>query len=396
MILCVRIPAPALVAAWRKHPELRRRPLVLGGFARERGAVQAASAEARAAGVTQGMALSQAEQCCPDAVFMPVDQEAAAAVHRKLLSTLYAFSPQVEAGDLDGYAFIQLDGLALTWPDRRRLLEAIAARLASALDVVPAIGVGINPFVSRVAASRAEPGAPVVVEPAATATYLAPLSIEALQLEDDVREYLELLGVRTVRALTRISRPAFRRQFGVKALPGYDLACGIDPRPLSSWRPPARIEESMPLDPPVEDAQALQFIARALTDRMGDVLRAQGLGTRLVLVRLDQDAAPCLQITARFTYPLTAASDLFDRIRPRLLRARITSPLQRITLLALQLEPAYVRQPGLLVRRDGFRESLADAVLRLQEEYHPGLVQRVSVNCEVAPVPDKRIQWRSA
>src|SRR5205807_302614 len=67
MILCVRIPTPAVVAAWRSHPELRGRPLVLGGLAHERGSVQAASAEARAMGVVEGMALSQAEQCCPEA-----------------------------------------------------------------------------------------------------------------------------------------------------------------------------------------------------------------------------------------------------------------------------------------------------------------------------------------
>lgn len=395
MILCVRIPAPALVAAWRSRPGLRGRPLVLGGFAHERGSVQAASAEAAAAGVVEGMALSQAEQCCPDAVFMPVDQEAAATIQRILLSTLYAFTPEVST-DAAGYAFIRLDGLALSWPDRRRLLASVSQRVASGLDVVPAIGLGVNLFVSKLAAGRADPGKPVVVEPVATATYLASLPIDVLPLEDDVREYLEVLGMRTIGALTSISRPAFRRQFGVKALRSYDLACGSDARPLTTWRPPARIEEGMPLDPPVDDTQALQFIARALTDRVSDALRGQGLGTRLVLIRLDQEDASPIQLRARFTYPLTAASDLFDGIRPRLLRARITAPLERITLLARQLGPAYVRQPGLLVRRDGFRESLADAVLRLQEEFRPDLVQRAAVLTGVASLPGKRIRWRPA
>jgi DNA polymerase-4 len=357
--------------------------------------VQAASAEARANGVVEGMALSQAEQCCPEAVFLPVDREAAAAVQRVLLSTLYALTPEVST-DAEGLAFIQLDGMALSWPDRRRLVEAITQRIASALDVVPEIGLGVNLFVSKLAAVSACPGKPVVVEPMDTVTFLKPQSIDALPLEDDVREYLGLLGIRTVGALTSISRTAFRRQFGVKAMPAYDMACGNDARPLTPWRPPARIEAGMPLDPPVDDTQALQFVARALTDRISEGLRAQGLGTRLVLIRLDQVDASPIQVSARFTYPLTAASDLFDRIRPRVLRARITAPLERITLLARRLGPAHVRQPGLLVRRDGFRESLADAVLRLQEEFRPDLVQRAGLAMGVAPLPGKRIRWRPA
>jgi len=48
------------------------------------------------------------------------------------------------------------------------------------------------------------------------------------------------------------------------------------------------------------------------------------------------------------------------------------------------------------VRRDGFRESLADAVLRLQEEFRPDLVQRATLLTGVAPLPGKRIRWQPA
>src|SRR5207253_10378741 len=92
---------------------------------------------------------------------------------------------------------------------------------------------------------------------------------------------------------TSISRTAFRGQFGVKALPAYDLACGSDTRRLTPWQPPARIEADMPLDPPVDDTQALQFVARPLTDLISEALRAQGLGRPPVVMRLDQvDALP--------------------------------------------------------------------------------------------------------
>jgi len=396
MICWVRTPHPSLVAAWLKAPALRGRSLVIGGLAHERASVTTASAEARGQGVVEGMSLNQAQQFSPDAIFQPVDEEATARVRQSLLSTLHHFTPDVAAGEDPGCAFLRLDRLALRWPDRSRLLAAISRAVEAVIDVTPAIGVASSIFVSKVAAAHATCNAPVIVDHDRTRAYLARFPIEILPLDDDLREYLELLGLKTIGRLQAISRPAFRRQFGVKALEVYDLALGDDRRRLRPWRPAVRIEESEPLDPPVDNTEALQFIARALAERVSASLVAQGLGTRALRIRLIQESGSPLSIEVRFAYPMTTAGELFDGIRPRLLRASIVAPLERITLRAGRLEPAYVRQPGLLIRRDGFKESIADAVARLQEEYGPSLVQRAEVRTDAAPLPDHRIRWKPA
>jgi len=395
-ICCVRTPHPSLVAAWLQTPALRSRPLILGGLAHERGSVTTASAEARAQGVVEGMSLNQAQQFAPDAVFQPVDEEATARVRQSLLSILHRITPDVAPGQDPGCAFLQLDRLALRWPDRSQLLAAITRAVDGAIRVTPAIGVASSMFVSEVAAERATAGAPVIVEPEKTRAFLARLPIDLLPLDDDLREYLELLGLKTIGRLQAISRPAFRRQFGLKALDIYDLALGNDRRRLRPWRPAVRIEASEPLEPPVDNTQALQFIARALAERVSASLLSQGLGTRAVRIALDQESAPVLLIETRFAYPVTTAAELFDGIRPRLLRVSIIAPLERITLRAGRLEPAYIRQPGLLIRRDGFQESIADAVARLQEEYGSSVVQRAEVRSDTAPLPDHRILWKPA
>ncbi len=395
-ICCVRTPHPSLLAAWLQTPAWRGRPLVLGGLAHERGGVVAASAEARAQGVMEGMTLNQAQQFAAEAVFQPVDEEATARVRQSLLSTLHRFTPDVAAGEDPGCAFLRLDRLALRWPDRSQLLAAISRAIDAAIHVKPTIGVASSMFVSKLAAAHATAGVPVIVEPEKTRAYLARYPIDVLPLEDDLREYLELLGLKTIGRLQTISRPAFRRQFGPKALEVYDLALGDDRRRLRPWRPDVRIEESEPLDPPVDNTEALQFIARALAERVSTSLLAQGLGTRAIRIKLDQEATPPIGIEVRFAYPMTTAAELFDGIRPRLLRTSIIAPLERITLRAGRLEPAYIRQPGLLIRRDGFRESIADAVARLQEEYGSSVVQRAEVRSDAAPLPDHRILWKPA
>jgi len=396
MICCVRTPHPSLVAAWLKEPALRGRSLVIGGLAHERASVTTASAEARAQGVVEGMSLNQAQQFSPDAIFQPVDEEAIARVRQSLLSTLHHFTPDVAAGEDPGCGFLRLDRLTLRWPDRSRLLAAISRAVEAVIRETPAIGVASSMFVSKVAAAHATCNAPVIVDHDRTRAYLARYPIEILPLDDDLREYLQLLGLKTIGRLQAISRPAFRRQFGVKALEVYDLALGDDRRRLRPWRPAVRIEESEPLDPPVDNTEALQFIARALAERVSASLLAQGLGTRALRITLTQESASPLPIEVRFAYPMTTAGELFDGIRPRLLRASIVAPLERITLRAGRLEAAYVRQPGLLIRRDGFKESIADAVARLQEEYGSSLIQRVEVHADAAPLVDHRILWKPA
>ena len=393
---CVRTPHPSLLAAWLQTPAWRGRPLVLGGLAHERGAVAAFSTEARAQGVTEGMSLNQAQQFAPDAIFQPIDEEATARIRQSFLATLHRFTPDLAAAVDPGCAFLRLDRLTLRWPDRARLLAAISRTIDEAIGVAPSIGVGSSMFVSEVAAKHASPGTPVVVEPEQTRAYLARFPIDTLLLDDDMREYLELLGVRTIGRLQTISRPAFRRQFGTRALEVHDLAMGIDRRRLQPWRPPVRIEACEPLEPPVDNTQAVQFIARALAEQVSASLLAQGLGTRAVRIVLNQESAPVLAVAVRYAYPVTTAVELFDGIRPRLLRAAISAPLERITLRAGRLEPAYIRQPGLLIRRDGFKESIADAVGRLQEEYGSSVVQRAEVRSDAAPLPDHRILWKPA
>jgi DNA polymerase IV len=395
-ICCVRTPHPSLVAAWLTAPALRGHPLILGGLAHERGHVIAASIEARTQGVVGGMSLGQAQRLAPDAVFQPVDEQTTARVRQAVLTALHRLTPDLSDGDDPGYAFLRLDGMTLRWPDRSRLLTAIARAIHDAIHVTPALGVATSVFTSKVAADHASAGAPVVVEVERTCDYLAGFSIDVLPLEDDLREYLVLLGIRTIGAMQTISRAAFRRQFGVKALVVYDLACGDDRRRLRRWRPLNRIAASEPLEPPIDNTEALQFIARALAERVSTMLLAQGLGTRVVRITLSQESLPPVQVEARFAYPVSTTSELFDGIRPRLLRASIAAPLERIGLQAARLEPAYIRQPGLLLRRDGFQESIADAVSRLQEEFGATLIQRAELRDGAAPLPDHRILWKPA
>src|SRR4051794_39065578 len=99
------------------RPELRGRPLVIGGAPEERRLVVECSPEAEKEGVRRGMALREARARCREAIFL----EAHPALHResaeRMLDALDLVSPLVEESAL-GCAYVGLDGLTAGETDR--------------------------------------------------------------------------------------------------------------------------------------------------------------------------------------------------------------------------------------------------------------------------------------
>ncbi len=118
-------------------PDLRGRPLIVGGSPDGRGVVAAASYEARKYGVTSAMPSSQARRRCPDAIFLRPRMKRYAEVSRQIFAILREYSPLVEALSIDE-AFVDVTGsLRLFGPAQRigrDIKRAARALLEERLD----------------------------------------------------------------------------------------------------------------------------------------------------------------------------------------------------------------------------------------------------------------------
>ncbi|MFN8556816.1 MAG: hypothetical protein U0531_05510 [Dehalococcoidia bacterium] len=109
-VACARIPRFPLAVEALARPELRGRPVVLGGAPEERQAVVECSPEAERAGVLPGMSLREARSRCPDALFLESYPAVYADLFERMLDALERVSPIVEGPSL-GCAFLDLTGL---------------------------------------------------------------------------------------------------------------------------------------------------------------------------------------------------------------------------------------------------------------------------------------------
>lgn len=139
----------------RRRPELRGRPVVVGGNGdptRPRQVVMCASYEARAYGLRAGMPLVQAVRRCPDAVFLPNDAPAYQAASDEVMTMLRGFPVDVEVLGWDE-AFLgarSVDPVGLAKGIRRGVLDVTGLPCS--------IGVGDTKEQAKAAVAFAKPG----------------------------------------------------------------------------------------------------------------------------------------------------------------------------------------------------------------------------------------------
>src|SRR5262249_28604099 len=93
----------------RDRPELRGKPVIVGGSAAGRGVVCAASYEARKFGVHSAMPAVTAQRLCPSGIFLPVRMDYYVRIARQIREIFFAFTPLVEPLSLDE-AFLDVRG----------------------------------------------------------------------------------------------------------------------------------------------------------------------------------------------------------------------------------------------------------------------------------------------
>src|SRR5262245_60670000 len=85
----------------RDHPELRGKPVVVGGDPDKRGVVAAASYEARAFGIRSAMSMAKAVRLCSSLVIVHPDFARYRAVSQQVFAIFRSVTPLVEPLSLD-------------------------------------------------------------------------------------------------------------------------------------------------------------------------------------------------------------------------------------------------------------------------------------------------------
>ena len=342
-----------------RRPDLYGTPVIVGRWDEH---VVAASDEAQAFGVLAGMALRQAEHLCPQATFVLPDEEAVVRIRELVSSALYDLAPTVEVRD-EGIAWLDLRGVV----NPGQSIRAARHRLLKAIGREPRLGLAPGPFSARLAAARARPGR--LMRIADAREFLAPLPSRELPLDAEQRERLDLLGLRTLGAVAAIGLRELESQLGRDGRHAVLLARGLEPDQLEPWRPPLFTSAHRQFGEPVEDREALLFVARALCGDLADELGLRGAGAKHVRVRLVFESTQTEKRESIVRHPLSSTAELFGLVRSWIKEWKPRAPIAELWIELPVLEAAGRRQLRLWAGGDGSSEEVLAALERIQERF---------------------------
>lgn len=305
-----------------RRPELRGRPVVVGGSGR-RGVVAAASYEARSYGVHSAMPSAVARRRCPDAVFLSGDHPHYSDVSARLMALFRDVTPLVEPLSLDE-AFLDVTGARRRLGPAEGIAHEIRAAVRDAEGLSCSIGVAPNKFLAKLATSSAKPRAgrsgPIegsgvhVVAAGHELEFLHPLPVRALWgVGPSTHEKLLRLGIVTVGDLAAVPVSTLASAIGDRAAEHlHALSIGRDDRPVEPERDPKSISQETTFAVDRHDLDELREDLVAQAHAVAGRLRSASLRARTVQLKVRYADFSTVTRSATLPDPTDRGTELVD------------------------------------------------------------------------------------
>jgi len=163
----------------RDRPELRGRPVAVGGRPESRGVVAAASYEARTFGVRSAIPMARAVRLCPELVVVSPDFSKYRSVSQQVFAIYRSITPLVEPLSLDE-AYLDVTDNAWNEPLGMTVATRIKGMIKETTGLTASAGVAPNKFLAKIASAWRKPDGLTVIAPERVESFLQQLPVDAL------------------------------------------------------------------------------------------------------------------------------------------------------------------------------------------------------------------------
>lgn len=270
----------------RDKPELKGKPVVVGGDPQGRGVVSTCSYEARKYGIHSAMASSVAYRLCPHAVFVYPRFDVYKSVSEQIRKIFLDYTDLVEPLSLDE-AYLDVTqnkkGAVYATDIAREILKRI--RLETGLTA--SAGVSFNKFLAKVASGAHKPNGLTVVTPKVAPQFIDRLPIGKFHGVGKVTERKMLeMGIKTGADLKKFSREELVRRFGKVGNYYYCIANGEDDRPVNPNRERKSVGQERTLDVDIDDIGKMMEILQTLAVGVEEYMKRKNIKGRTVTLKI--------------------------------------------------------------------------------------------------------------
>ena len=270
----------------RDRPELKGRPVAVGGRPESRGVVAAASYEARAFGVRSALSMAQAVRRCPALVIVPPDFTKYRAVSRQVFGLFRAVTPLVEPLSLDE-AYLDVTENAWGEPLATPVAQRLKRQIRETTGLTASAGVAPNKFLAKIASGWRKPDGLTVVPCERVEAFLQQLPVDKLWGVGPVTERrLRAAGIERLVDVRGVDPERLRGVVGSQAARLQQLALGVDERPVTPHREAKSrsAERTYPED--LVDLDTVRAEVDRLARRAAAMIERAGVYARTVTVKV--------------------------------------------------------------------------------------------------------------
>jgi len=269
-----------------ERPELRGKPVVVGGRPDQRGVVSAASYEARKFGIQSAMPLRTAAKLCPQAIFLDGQHAKYGEWSDRVSTILASFSPIVEMVSIDE-AYLDLAGTERLHGPPLAAADRLLRTITKSTGLPCSAGLASTRLVAKVASDQAKPRGLLWVAAGREARFLAPLPVRKIPGIGEVTERaLRALGIETVHQLADYPLEKLEHIFGQWGTALYRKARGGDSYEFVLDAEPKSISHHHTFAEDTTDQAAMESMLSHLSQKACKRLRQAGLSAKTLTLTI--------------------------------------------------------------------------------------------------------------
>ena len=346
------------------NPELRGKPVIVGGRPDSRGVVAACSYEARRYGIHSAMPCSRAYSLCPHALFIRPRMARYREFSAMIMGIFTQYTDLIEPLSLDE-AFLDITENKIGQISATLIAQDICKKIYEEIGLTASAGVSSNKFIAKIASDLNKPNGISVIKPRDIPKFIDNLPIgKFFGVGKVTAAKMIRLGIKNGADLKNRSLEDLVHHFGKHGFFYFDIARGRDHRPVCSKRERKSIGAERTLKKDIADIDEVVDILHEISQRITDSLAAKKFSCRTVTLKVRYSDFTTITRSHTFKEPISHYEDFFLPV-PRLLDAT-EAGYRKVRLLGLSasnLIPAGRRVPRQLPLPFMARESAAKSVV---------------------------------